>query len=114
VAIAVGGLMTVLVLAASSVSGDRPVADFYREAAVPEAFGRNIVNVILVDFRAADTLGEITVVAVAAPGVAALMAAARRREKEGRERQPHFANRDPVPGAAADGGIGVDSAAWTQ
>jgi multicomponent Na+:H+ antiporter subunit A len=83
VAIAVGGLMTVLVLAASSVSGDRPVADFYREASVPEAFGRNIVNVILVDFRAADTLGEITVVAVAALGVAALMAAARRREKEG-------------------------------
>ena len=35
--------------------------------------GRNVVNVILVDFRALDTLGEITVVAVAAFGVAALI-----------------------------------------
>jgi multicomponent Na+:H+ antiporter subunit A len=79
VALSVGALMTVLVLAAASVPGDRPVADFYRQASAPEAFGRNIVNVILVDFRAADTLGEITVVAVAALGVAALLAAARRR-----------------------------------
>ncbi|HET9372470.1 MAG TPA: Na+/H+ antiporter subunit B [Vicinamibacterales bacterium] len=35
--------------------------------------GRNIVNVILVDFRAFDTLGEITVLATAALGVRALM-----------------------------------------
>jgi multicomponent Na+:H+ antiporter subunit A len=40
---------------------------------MPEAKGRNVVNVILVDFRALDTLGEITVVAVAAFGVAALI-----------------------------------------
>ncbi|WP_437492085.1 hydrogen gas-evolving membrane-bound hydrogenase subunit E [Sorangium sp. So ce1014] len=39
---------------------------------LPEAHGRNAVNVILVDFRGADTLGEITVLAVAALGVAAL------------------------------------------
>jgi multicomponent K+:H+ antiporter subunit A len=39
---------------------------------LPEAHGRNVVNVILVDFRGADTLGEITVLAVAALGVAAL------------------------------------------
>jgi len=29
---------------------------------VPEAHGRNVVNVVLVDFRALDTLGEIAVV----------------------------------------------------
>ncbi|WP_438025273.1 hydrogen gas-evolving membrane-bound hydrogenase subunit E [Sorangium sp. So ce233] len=39
---------------------------------LPEAHGRNAVNVILVDFRGADTLGEITVLAAAALGVAAL------------------------------------------
>src|SRR5690606_2213579 len=35
--------------------------------------GRNIVNVILVDFRAFDTLGEITVLATAAIGVRGLL-----------------------------------------
>ena len=35
--------------------------------------GRNIVNVILVDFRAFDTMGEITVLATAAIGVRALL-----------------------------------------
>ena len=37
------------------------------------ANGRNVVNVILVDFRGFDTLGEITVLAVAALGVVALL-----------------------------------------
>lgn len=38
-----------------------------------EAKGRNVVNVIIVDFRGADTLGEIAVLAVAATGVVALL-----------------------------------------
>jgi len=37
------------------------------------ANGRNVVNVILVDFRGFDTLGEITVLATAAIGVVALL-----------------------------------------
>jgi multicomponent Na+:H+ antiporter subunit A len=40
---------------------------------VPQGQGRNVVNVILVDFRALDTLGEITVLAIAAVGVYALL-----------------------------------------
>jgi multicomponent Na+:H+ antiporter subunit A len=43
------------------------------EHSVSAAHGRNVVNVILVDFRAADTLGEISVLAVAAVGVYALV-----------------------------------------
>ena len=43
-----------------------------------EAAGRNVVNVILVDFRAIDTLGEIVVVAAAALIVAALVASRKR------------------------------------
>jgi multicomponent Na+:H+ antiporter subunit A len=39
----------------------------------PGGKGRNVVNVILVDFRAIDTLGEITVLAIAALGVYALL-----------------------------------------
>ena len=45
--------------------------------ALPEAWGRNVVNVILVDFRGFDTFGEITVFAVAALIVHALLRRAR-------------------------------------
>jgi multicomponent K+:H+ antiporter subunit A len=43
----------------------RTIADWYLENAVPGAAGTNVVNVIIVDFRALDTLGEIVVLAVA-------------------------------------------------
>lgn len=48
------------------------------ERSVPEAYGRNVVNVILVDFRALDTLGEILVLALAGVGVVAVLASRRR------------------------------------
>jgi multicomponent Na+:H+ antiporter subunit A len=65
--------MTLLVLAAQSQSGDSRVSGFFAEQAVPAAMGRNVVNVILVDFRSLDTLGEIVVLVVAALGVYALL-----------------------------------------
>ena len=40
--------------------------------ALPEAYGRNVVNVILVDFRGYDTFGEITVLGIAALTIFAL------------------------------------------
>jgi multicomponent K+:H+ antiporter subunit A len=43
----------------------RSIAEWYLENAVPGAAGTNVVNVIIVDFRALDTLGEIVVLAVA-------------------------------------------------
>lgn len=49
----------------------------YFDAALPEAGGRNVVNVILVDFRGLDTLGEITVLTIAALGIASLVRAGR-------------------------------------
>ncbi len=73
IAIAGGLLMTVLVLAVRSNVSYDPVSDFYIEEAVGLGQGRNIVNVILVDFRALDTLGEITVLALAALGVVGLL-----------------------------------------
>ena len=45
---------------------------------LPDGGGRNVVNVILVDFRGYDTLGEITVLAAAAIGTVALARAGRR------------------------------------
>ena len=44
---------------------------------LPEAYGRNVVNVILVDFRGFDTFGEITVFAIAGLVVHALLRRAR-------------------------------------
>jgi multicomponent Na+:H+ antiporter subunit A len=70
---ALGLAMALMVLASASVELDAPASSYYRSASVPEAKGRNVVNVILVDFRALDTLGEIAVVAVAGLGVAALI-----------------------------------------
>lgn len=42
------------------------ISDYYGAKSMPEGYGRNIVNVILVDFRAFDTLGEVIVVVIAA------------------------------------------------
>jgi NADH:ubiquinone oxidoreductase subunit 5 (subunit L)/multisubunit Na+/H+ antiporter MnhA subunit len=43
------------------------------ELSLPLAHGRNVVNVILVDMRAMDTLGEVMVLAIAALGVVAIL-----------------------------------------
>ncbi len=73
VAVGFGIMITVLVLAALAVQAPTPVSDFYLEQSYKGAHGRNVVNVILVDFRALDTLGEITVLTIAAVGGAALL-----------------------------------------
>ena len=64
-AIAIGTLITALILAVNQTELDRSVTDFFEANSYIVAHGRNIVNVILVDFRSLDTLGEITVVALA-------------------------------------------------
>jgi multicomponent K+:H+ antiporter subunit A len=49
------------------------VGDFYLERAYSEGGGTNVVNVILVDFRGFDTMGEIVVLAIVALTVFALL-----------------------------------------
>lgn len=78
VAGAVGGFVFTAALLASSIEHDRTIADRYVELA-PEAGGRNVVNIVLTNFRAIDTLGEITVLAAAAIGISVLVRQARRR-----------------------------------
>jgi len=73
IALAVGAMMTMIVLKARFISLKDPISDFFTEKSLLEGYGRNIVNVILVDFRALDTLGEITVLALAAAGVFTLL-----------------------------------------
>jgi multicomponent Na+:H+ antiporter subunit A len=55
-----------------------PVSTQMIEQSLSEGKGRNVVNVILVDFRGFDTLGEITVLAAAAIGAVALARVGRR------------------------------------
>ncbi|MGE3620080.1 MAG: hydrogen gas-evolving membrane-bound hydrogenase subunit E [Acidimicrobiia bacterium] len=78
-----------LLAAAERPTGDT-VSDEMVERALPDGHGRNIVNVILVDFRAFDTMGEITVLAAASIGAVALARADRR----------------PRPRPSADGSTG--------
>lgn len=69
----VGALVSTLVLLVGTSGQVSRLSDYFVEAGPVLAHGRNIVNVILVDFRAFDTMGEITVLAVAAVGVHALL-----------------------------------------
>jgi multicomponent Na+:H+ antiporter subunit A len=78
----VGAVVFVFAIAASRDPLPASVSDQMVERAVPDGHGRNVVNVILVDFRGLDTLGEITVLAVAAIGAAALARVGLRARRE--------------------------------
>lgn len=73
IAIFFGSAMTMLALQAIHVDFSHIVSDFFVENSYIKAHGKNIVNVILVDFRAFDTLGEITVLSIAGIGVYVLL-----------------------------------------
>ena len=68
----VGVLVTGFALVAGSARTAEPISGAFLDRALPDGGGRNVVNVILVDFRGLDTLGEITVLAVAALGIVSL------------------------------------------
>jgi len=68
-----GLLVAGLLLAVNQYDVDRTVTTYYEKASFLKAHGRNIVNVILVDFRSLDTLGEIIVVATSALAALALI-----------------------------------------
>ncbi|WP_237067127.1 putative monovalent cation/H+ antiporter subunit A [Microbulbifer guangxiensis] len=80
-AITVGAGVTLSILAVMQTPFDATTSTFFETAAVPEAYGRNIVNVILVDFRALDTFGEILVVFTAAIAAATLIGHRLQRKK---------------------------------
>jgi len=78
------GLITLRMLTAPHET----IADFYVQQSLPGGGGANVVNVILVDFRGFDTLGEITVLAMVALASHALLdrlvLVAPRRDADGR------------------------------
>ncbi len=77
VSAAVGITTAMLVLAAAGSRTADPVGPAYLPVAYPDGGGRNVVNVLLTDFRAMDTFGEISVIAIAAVGILSLVAAGR-------------------------------------
>lgn len=84
------GVTTALLLVTSlPLPGD--VAAWYLAKSQPYGHGNNVVNVILVDFRAYDTLGEILVVALAALAAAPLLAGGP-GTAGGRRGEPEFAS----------------------
>ncbi len=78
VSIGCGVLAAGLLLRVGQLDVDRTVTAFYEQASYLAAHGRNVVNVILVDFRSLDTLGEIVVVAASAIAAMALIRKSRR------------------------------------
>ncbi len=88
VAILGGGLMTLLVLIVTSFPSKSRLAPYFAENSWTLAHGHNVVNVILVDFRGFDTMGEITVLSVAAIGVYGLLRL-RLEKSERSDPRPH-------------------------
>jgi len=72
-ALAVGATVTTLAVYAMAARTGTPIAALLPDAAYFRGHGANTVNVLLVDIRAWDTLGEVSVLLVAATGVASLV-----------------------------------------
>jgi multicomponent Na+:H+ antiporter subunit A len=73
IATMVGGLVVALLLIANSETLSPSIAGYFLEHSLSLGGGRNVVNVVVVDFRGYDTMGEITVLTIAAIGVYALI-----------------------------------------
>ncbi len=73
IAVIAGLSMASLVFAVLTRPRMLDLSSFFVEHSLPQAGGGNVVNVILVDFRAFDTFGEITVVGIVALTVYALL-----------------------------------------
>ena len=73
VSISFGLIMSLIALRVLQVPTSKEVSEFYGTFAYTLAKGKNVVNVILVDFRGMDTLFEIIVLGIAAIGVYSLI-----------------------------------------
>jgi multicomponent Na+:H+ antiporter subunit A len=82
--VAVGATVFVTVLVTTVADPANSIAQTFLDygVTVEEAGGHNIVNVILVDFRGFDTMGEISVIAMAALSVLTLIAMRERGETQ--------------------------------
>ncbi|MFE1664725.1 Na+/H+ antiporter subunit A [Microbacterium sp. P02] len=73
IAVAVGATMAVIAVVATASRTAVPISERFPELAYDLGHGRNVVNVALVDLRGWDTMGELSVLILAATGVASLV-----------------------------------------
>jgi len=73
VAAACGGALGLFLLKVTQLPFDGTLTEFFKNHSLVVAHGRNVVNVIIVDFRGLDTLGEISVVMIAGLSILALI-----------------------------------------
>ena len=73
VSLVAGGGMAVLAYAMMTRPAPQSISPFFIDRALPEGGGTNVVNVMLVDFRGFDTMGEITVLGIVGLTVYALL-----------------------------------------
>lgn len=91
-----GGMLAACAYAVMTRSYD-PVSGFYVDNAVPGGGGHNVVNVLLVDFRGFDTMGEICVLLIAGLAVQALLRGMRLPMPDaGPDGKPWSAQRHPL------------------
>lgn len=98
-AVVAGAGMAALSFAMLTRPSAQSISPFFIERALPEGGGTNVVNVMLVDFRAFDTFGEITVLAAVALTVYALLR---------RFRPPEESLSSPHQQQALDGDVGAE------
>ena len=72
-ALLAGGMITILILMTLAGTKESGLSSYFTENSYLLAKGKNIVNVILVDFRSFDTMGEVTVLVIAGIGVYSLL-----------------------------------------
>lgn len=68
-----GSAMGVLAYTAATNPSTSKISEYFEEFSLSLAHGKNIVNVILVDFRGIDTMGEVTVLVLASLGIYSLL-----------------------------------------
>jgi multicomponent Na+:H+ antiporter subunit A len=73
ISILFGLIMTLVLFSLQQYEPDPTLKNFYLQNSTLRGHGENVVNVMLVDFRAFDTLGEIIVLCMTAIGVVALI-----------------------------------------
>jgi multicomponent K+:H+ antiporter subunit A len=108
IALLAGSGLAALAFALLTRPAPQSISPFFLEKALDEGGGRNVVNVMLVDFRAFDTLGEIAVLAIVGLTVYAVLRRFRpARESIALPRQQELLQR-PLPESAGqpDGGTG--------
>ena len=95
VAVVAGGVVSAMAVVLSGARRAPPaVSAEYVRLAPEDAGATNVVNAIIVDFRALDTVGEITVLFVAAVGVASLVLAAPPDRRRRRQRDVELPRQD--------------------